>query len=230
MLTSEITCPYCNFEFSAAVWVDGSCEKCGGNYYWSMESNQDMTDAWHIVEWDRQKSLYIATTLSNWCRAQSFVHFFTSLGIPIAFDWTEWGKEIFDGCKTKEERDIDPVSLRGKALNEYDGVSSASYVLVIIPTGRGTNFELGVAYQRFKTTGTPTITILDEIVPVAPTSFHYLPGIQRTNSARDAITDILRHFDIDPAIIDKADIDMYPCLSPYTPLIIKDINASQSGG
>jgi hypothetical protein len=220
MLTSEITCPYCNFTFAAAIWVDGSCEKCGGNYYWSMESNQDTTDAWHVVEWDQKKSLYIATTLSNWKRAANFIHFFSGVGVPIAFDWTPWGREIFE-AKTK--RDINPTSLCKKAINEYEGVSSASYVLVIVPTGLGTNFELGVAYQRYKISGSPIITILDETEPTAPVSFHYLEGIERTNSIRDVVDDILAHFNIDSEILTKTDFGMHSCFSPPT---IKDNNGT----
>ena len=211
MLTSEVICPYCNFEFSAAVWVDGSCEKCGGNYSWSMEFNDTMTDGWHVINWSEKKSLYIATTLSNWSRAANFIHFFKSFDIPIAFDWTEFGKEIFE---TKSPRDVDPVSLREKALNEYNGVSSASYVLVIIPTGGGTNFELGVAYQRFTTTGSPIISILDETDPVAPISFHYLPGVKRTNSIRAVVDDILTHFGVDSTIVDRTDFGMHCCFMP----------------
>jgi hypothetical protein len=194
MLTQEITCPYCNFDFSAAVWVDGKCDKCGGSYYWSIESNDDFTDSWHIISWDRDKSIYIATTLANWKRARAFIDFFKSLQIPIAFDWTIWGEEI---TANKTRRDTNPDSLQQKALCEYDGVATASYVLVIIPTGCGTNFEYGIAYQRLNDTNPPTITILDETEPTAPVSFHYLPGVKRMKFVRDVIKDILVHFDID---------------------------------
>ena len=192
MLVQEVTCPYCSYEFSATIWIDGRCEKCGGNYYWAMESNDDLTDSWHVISWSRDRSLYVATTLSNWERARSFINFFKSLGIPIAFDWTPWGEEL-----GKTPRDIDPDSLCQKALCEYEGVTSASYVLVIVPTGCGTNFEYGVAYQRLGDVNRPIITILDQSEPVAPISFHYLPGVRRTKYVRCAIEDILKHFDID---------------------------------
>ena len=157
-----------------------------------MESNGDLSDSWHVISWDRDKSIYVATTLTNWRRARSFIDFFKSLQIPIAFDWTIWGEEI-----GKAPRDIDPDSLCQKALREYEGVSTASYVLVIVPTGRGTNFEYGVAFQRLRDVNPPTITILDETEPVEPVSFHYLPGVKRVKSIRHAIDDILQHFDID---------------------------------
>jgi hypothetical protein len=205
MLTQEITCPYCNSDFTAAVWVDGSCEKCGGNYYWSMEFNNDLTDGWHAIEWDRSRSIYIASTLSNWKRARSFIDYFKSFDIPIAFDWTIWGEEIF---ATKAPRDLDPDSLREKALCEYSGVSTASYVLVIIPTGCGTNFEYGVAYQRLKDVNAPIITILDETEPTTPISFHYLPGVRRLDNVKMVISDIFKHFDIDSKDIN---VDQLTC-------------------
>jgi len=116
MLTQEVICPYCSSEFSAAVWVDSRCEKCGGNYYWSMESNTSLTDSWHVISWDRDKSIYVATTLANWEQARAFINFFKSLQIPIAFDWTVWGEEI---ANNKTSRDINPDSLQQKALCEH---------------------------------------------------------------------------------------------------------------
>jgi hypothetical protein len=202
MLTQNLTCPYCSSEFSAAVWVDGKCDKCGGNYYWSMEFNKDLTDGWHVIEWDKKKSIYIASTLSNWERVRAFVRCFKRLDIPIAFDWTTYGEEIFS---IRAPRDLDPISLRQKAFCEYNGVSSASYVFVIEPSGRGTNFEFGIAYQRFKATNNPIITILDETETTTPVSFHYLPGIKRTKHVKNAIIDILKHFDI---YIKDTDIEM----------------------
>jgi hypothetical protein len=194
MLTQQITCPYCSSEFLAAVWVDGKCEKCGGNYYWSMESNGNLTDSWHVISWDRDRSVYVATTLANWKQARAFIDFFKSLNIPIAFDWTVWGEEITTG---NTPRDVDPDSLQQKALCEYEGVSTASYVLVIVPTGRGTNFEYGVAFQRLNDVNPPVITILDTTEPTRPVSFHYLPGVKRVKFVRYAIEDVLKHFDID---------------------------------
>lgn len=159
----------------------------------------------------------MATTLSNWERARAFISFFKILNIPIAFDWTPWGEEI-----GKTPRDVDPDSLCQKALCEYEGITSASYVLVIVPTGCGSNFEYGVAYQRLGDVNRPIITILDEIEPVAPISFHYLPGVQRMNSIRKVIADVLAHFDIDSTIIDKTDFGMHRVFS--TGATIKDTN------
>jgi hypothetical protein len=170
-----------------------------------MESNTSLTDSWHVISWDRDRSIYVATTLANWKRARAFIDFFKSLKIPIAFDWTIWGEEIAAG---KTPRDIDPDSLQQKALREYDGVSTASYVLVIVPTGRGTNFEYGVAFQRLNDVNPPAITILDETEPIEPVSFHYLPGVNRVKHVRNAIKDILKHFDID---IKDTNVDLIAC-------------------
>jgi hypothetical protein len=200
MLTSTITCPYCNSEFSAPVWIDGSCEKCGGNYYWSMEFNEELTDGWHVIEWDQSKSVYVATTLSNWRRARAILDFCRSLKIDISFDWTIWGEEIEKG-----PRDLDSKSLREKALQEYVGVASASYILIISPTGRGTNFEYGVAYQRImKDSNKPEIAILEETQSTEPVSFHYLP-VKRFSCMRSAIADMLNHFGIN---IKDIDVDL----------------------
>ena len=192
MLKSLITCPYCKLEFSALVWVDGNCTSCGANYCWSTEFNEDFSDGWHVVNWDISRSIYVASTLSNWKRARDFIKLFRKAGITIAFDWTKWGEEI-----DLSPRDIDPISLQRKALAELAGVTSTAYILAIVPAGCGTNFELGVAYHRYKVIGIPVITILDETEPVAPTSFHYLPGIRRMRSATEAIADVAMYFGVD---------------------------------
>jgi len=202
MLTSEIACPHCGFEFTAPIWIDGHCENCGSNYYWSMEFNDDLTDGWHVLSWTANRSLYVASTLSNWKRVRAFIEYFKSLNIPIAFDWTSHGEDIFHLLKP---RDLDPVSLQEKALDEYKGVSTASYVLIIEPSGRGTNFEFGVAYQRYTYSNSPTIAILEESKSKGPVSFHYLPDVKRFACARSAITDVLKHFDID---IKDINVDM----------------------
>lgn len=194
MLTQDVSCPYCSHNFQAIVWADGSCEKCSGNYYWSIEVNQDLSDSWHVIEWDHPRSIYIASTLSNWCRAKKFIDYLQKYKIPIAYDWTPFGKEIF--CD-KAPRDLNPASLSAKAINEYDGVSSASYILMITPDGRGTNFELGVAYQRLKTLNAPQITILSETQSDTPVSFHYLPGIKKMYCVYDVLKDVFVHFGID---------------------------------
>ena len=116
---------------------------------------------------------------------------------------TPWGEEI-----GKTPRDVDPDSLRQKALCEYNGITTASYILVIVPTGCGTNFEYGVAYKRLGDVNPPAITILDETEPTTPVSFHYLPGINRVKFAKHAVEDILKHFDID---IKDTNVDLIAC-------------------
>ena len=146
--------------------------------------------------------LYIASTLSNWKRVRRFYKFFESYGIEIAYDWTQYGEEISPNV----ERDKNKQSLQRKAEQEFTGVRLCDHLFAIMPGGRGTHFELGMAYgllnaqivaieERWpnEIIGPKGITLLDETNDPGPVSFHYLPFLVRTTSLRQAVVQVLIH-------------------------------------
>lgn len=78
---------------------------------------------------------YIATTLDNWCVHNLVRDILSKQGHEITYDWTIHGPAWPKG--------LDFV--REIALNECSGVLHADFVVVLLPAGRGTHVELGMA-------------------------------------------------------------------------------------
>ncbi len=78
---------------------------------------------------------YVATRLEAADRAQRVMSLLRSLGDTPAYDWTEHGSVQDDGVERIAE----------VAAAEKDGVALADYIVVLLPGGRGTHVELGIA-------------------------------------------------------------------------------------
>lgn len=92
---------------------------------------------------------YIATTLDNWCVHNLVRDILSKQGHEITYDWTIHGPAWPKG--------LDFV--REIALNECSGVLHADFVVVLLPAGRGTHVELGMAIA-LKNLSSSTLKIL----------------------------------------------------------------------
>jgi len=143
------------------------------------------------------KLIYVATNFDNYRRARQFIAFFKSFDIVPSFDWTPFADRIY---ANNLPRETDHGELSRKAIFEVAGLETCAYLMVILPGGSGTNFELGVCYRRFidrpESMYYPLpITILDE-TPGSLVSFHHLPNINYTNSVAIAVTRVLKYFGV----------------------------------
>ena len=78
--------------------------------------------------------LYIATGLSNAAQAKLLYSLIESR-FALTYDWTVHGSVQSDG----------DARIQQVAINEVDGVLNADIVVVLLPGGRGTHTELGIA-------------------------------------------------------------------------------------
>lgn len=83
---------------------------------------------------------YIATSLSrisdhNVVRDQLFI-----FGHKITYDWTIHGSV----------RDVSTEALSNVAKNEVNGILSSDFIVILLPGGRGTHTELGLAIASNK--------------------------------------------------------------------------------
>jgi nucleoside 2-deoxyribosyltransferase len=78
---------------------------------------------------------YIASKLENYRNVQAVRDALIKAGHRITYDWTLHGSVAGQGAKR----------LREVAGSEMDGVLSADIVIVLLPGGRGTHAELGMA-------------------------------------------------------------------------------------
>ena len=136
----------------------------------------------------KKPSVYLASTLSNWRRVQQIGRKLAEFGIGITHDWTVWGQEIENGIS-----DLSPDALRKKAYLEVQGVLNADAVAAIMPGGRGTHFELGLAYGMTMIGPDPTplpLFILSDGDDGIPTSFHHLPCFEQFTSEDELVKTI----------------------------------------
>jgi nucleoside 2-deoxyribosyltransferase len=83
---------------------------------------------------------YIATRLENHQQHNEVRDHLLSLGHRITYDWTKHGPVWSEGADR----------CRQVALFERRGVEEADYVVVLLPGGRGTHVELGIALATGK--------------------------------------------------------------------------------
>lgn len=131
-------------------------------------------------------SVYVASGLENWKRARRINDVLRAAGIQITYDWTVWGEKIFGETGVADQSQIRAeTDLRETAENEIRGVLSADLILALLPGGRGTHFELGLAYAMLPPGR--VIIVMDMDTAKVPTSFHYLDRFRRVQNDDEAI-------------------------------------------
>ena len=78
---------------------------------------------------------YIASRLGNFAQVQALSEKLKVAGWVHTYDWTTHG--------SVKESDVD--QLKEVAWNEYNGVKDADVIVVLLPGGKGTHAELGMA-------------------------------------------------------------------------------------
>ncbi len=79
--------------------------------------------------------VYIATRLENHAKYGLVRDALNKIGVKISYDWTTHGPVWRDGEKR----------IREISIKELDGVKDADVTVIILPGGRGTHCELGMA-------------------------------------------------------------------------------------
>lgn len=121
-------------------------------------------------------AFYIASSLANAVNVRALRDRLVVMGLRHTYDWTEHGSVQADG----EER------IREVALLEFNGVQAADLVIVLLPGGRGTHVELGLALGMQKhvlLVATHEQLHADHGV----CAFYLHPQVARVDTARDAV-------------------------------------------
>jgi len=114
---------------------------------------------------------YIATTLKNSAQAMKLAGILQAAGHEPTYSWWEHGSVQAEGL----ERIAQVAGL------EADGVRGADLVIVLLPGGRGTHTELGIAIGSRKPIfllEDPTFGLLDRSYGDT-CAFYYHPCVQR---------------------------------------------------
>jgi hypothetical protein len=80
-------------------------------------------------------NFYIATRLENHAQHNDVRDRLIAMGHELTYDWTKHGPVWRSGCEV----------IRETAIAERQGVQDADFVVVLLPGGRGTHVELGMA-------------------------------------------------------------------------------------
>lgn len=78
---------------------------------------------------------YVASGLENFARVQEVAAHLRALGHDQVYDWTTHG----------DVRHLGDARMAEVAQNEVDAVMGAEFVLALLPGGRGTHTEIGLA-------------------------------------------------------------------------------------
>ncbi len=84
--------------------------------------------------------VYIATRLENHVKYGEVRDALAKIGIEISYDWTTHGPVWRSGVRV----------IQKTALAEMQGVEDGDFCIVILPGGRGTHVELGMALAMKK--------------------------------------------------------------------------------
>ena len=161
--------------------------------------------------------VYVASGLSNWKRARSICDKIKSLGAEITYDWSQWGEDIFgEGTEINPDGIKPEDKLADIAIAEAKGVEDADVVLAVMPGGRGSHFEIALAWHA----RTPVVILTDGEQAQRPTSFHLLPRIERINNEQEAIDrtieiarafNLVGKFSIEEAEDNSSDLTINSC-------------------
>lgn len=83
-------------------------------------------------------SFYIASGLANWEKVNEVKQILTGFGLRHTYDWT------------LNEKPANLERLRSIGLDEQKAVQEADIVIVLLPGGKGTHVELGMALAHNK--------------------------------------------------------------------------------
>jgi len=110
--------------------------------------------------------IYIASALENAAAVRELRDALAVRGIGLTYDWTGHGSVQDQG----EER------IREVGRAEAQGVRDADLVVVLLPGGRGTHTELGIAIGA----GVPVVLVGDLLGPDGRTcALYYCEGVER---------------------------------------------------
>jgi hypothetical protein len=135
------------------------------------------------------KKIYIASGLKNFRRVLELRDKLAEYGIWLTYDWAGDIQKHLENSAKSDMPFIEflknmPEDLGEIARLEHQAVLDCHLLLFITPAGRGSHFELGLAYGAHK----PIILLGEKNDPIA---FYSLPGIESHSDENKAIRRIV---------------------------------------
>jgi hypothetical protein len=96
-----------------------------------------------MSEGDNMEKFYVASSFKNRDAVHYVTNYLKSKGYVHTYDWTKNGKTSGEQTSTFEE-------LKGIGQKEKNAVLESDFIIVLLPGGKGTHIELGIAIGQEK--------------------------------------------------------------------------------
>lgn len=125
--------------------------------------------------------IYIASGLKNYKRVMEIRDKFAEYGIWLTYDWAA----AYDAHIKSDKKLEDNLAII--AEKEVQAVKDCELLFLIAPGGRGTHFEMGMAYALWK----PIVIMYENGSEKDVIAFHMLGDIERCIGEEPAIKKVL---------------------------------------
>ncbi len=129
------------------------------------------------------KRFYVASGFSNIPNVRYVAQALEAKGYVNTYDWTQ-------NAFGREAGPVTPATLRAIGQQEKDAVLSADVVVILLPGGKGTHVELGMAIAQGKRT---ILHSPDDVINNAETTstFYHLPEVEKYCGPLDNLVDTI---------------------------------------
>ncbi|MED4205959.1 nucleoside 2-deoxyribosyltransferase [Neobacillus mesonae] len=131
------------------------------------------------------KQFYVASSFRNIEAVRYVTNHLKSRGYIHTFDWTK-------NAKAREEQTFTFEDLKDIGQKEIQGVSEADFVIVLLPGGKGTHIELGIALGKGKRIFLYSTDGAFNNHETTST-FYHLPEIQKCSGTLDELLDVITY-------------------------------------
>ncbi len=148
---------------------------------------RELPPFWVRVFWSHEeavvvKRFYVASRFSNIESVRYVGQTLESRGYTNTYDWTQDASRLETSPPTVAE-------MRSIAKREKDAVLSADVVVILLPGGKSTHVELGMAIAQGKKTILHSQDGFDNLD--ATSTFYHLPELEKCSGPLDDVVDMI---------------------------------------
>ena len=126
------------------------------------------------------KRFYVASGFSNIPNVRYVAQALEAKGYVNTYDWTQ-------NAFGRDAGPVTPATLRAIGQQEKDAVLSADVVVILLPGGKGTHVELGMAIAQ----GKRTILHSPDDATETASAFYHLPELEKCSGSLDNLVDMV---------------------------------------
>ncbi|MCQ1988227.1 nucleoside 2-deoxyribosyltransferase [Arthrobacter sp. zg-Y844] len=129
------------------------------------------------------KTFYVASSFRNIVNVHYVAQTLESKGYVNAYDWTQNATARDAGTVTLDD-------LRSIGQQERDAVMRADVVVIVLPGGKGTHVELGIAIAQGRRI---ILHAADEDInnPETTSTFYHLPEVEKCHGTLDDLLNMI---------------------------------------